>query len=127
MKKLIMLGIVLAMLGLPLAQAFAADQMTCWFPPGWKNKPEKARAITKALTDSSGIAIRPRIARSYPEILTAFSTKDENLVYVGSFVQAIINARGLGKALVQSMMTDAENFCPNQEDDLTLMAIRKVK
>lgn len=102
MKKLIMSGIVLAMLGLPLSQAIAASQMTCWFPPGWANKPEKAREITKALSDDSGITLRPRIAKSYPEILSAFATKDENLVYVGSFAQAIIKARGLGKALVQS-------------------------
>lgn len=102
MKKLLIAGVVLAILGLPVAQVFAAGQLTCWFPPGWKNKPEKAQAIVTALSSESGLAIQPKIAESYPEILQAFETGDENLVYVGSFVQAIINARGLGHALVQS-------------------------
>jgi len=102
MKKLLVSGVLMAMLGLPLVQAVAAEQINCWFPPDWKSRPEKAQAIAKALSDGTGIAIQPIIAGSYPEILSAFSTDRENLVYVGSFAQAIIKARGLGKALVQS-------------------------
>jgi ABC-type phosphate/phosphonate transport system substrate-binding protein len=82
--------------------SFAADNLTCWFPPGWKSKAIQAKAITDALSAESGIAIRPRIAKSYPEVLAAFSTDDQNLVYVGSFVQAIIAARNLGNTLVQN-------------------------
>lgn len=102
MKKLLIVSLVLGMLLLPLAQAFATEQINCWFPPDWQGRTEQAQAITAALSADSGITIHPIIAKSYPEILSAFSTDEENLVYVGSFVQAIINARGLGKALVQS-------------------------
>ena len=82
---------------------FAADSLTCWFSPGWTSKAAKAQAISAALSEESGISVRPRIAKSYPEVLTAFSTNEPQLVYVGSFVQAIINARGLGTALVQNI------------------------
>lgn len=80
-----------------------ASEMNCWFSPGWKNKAQKAQAITKALSSKSGIIIKPRIAKSYPQILKSFDSNDQNLVYVGSFVQAIISARGLGTALVQNI------------------------
>ncbi len=85
------------------ATVFAADPLTCWFPPGWKAKADDARSIVKALSEESGVAIRPRIARSYPEILQAFASEQPNLVYVGSFVQAIIKARDLGTPLVQNV------------------------
>jgi len=81
---------------------FAADTLTCWFPPGWKNKAPQAQQIAKSLS-SSDIKIRPRIAKSYPEILSAFASNDANLVYVGSFVQAIIAARKIGTPLVQNV------------------------
>jgi ABC-type phosphate/phosphonate transport system substrate-binding protein len=80
-----------------------AAEMNCWFPPDWSKKPEQAQAIAKALSDKSGITVKPRIAKSYPEILTAFAGADQNLVYVGSFAQAIIKARDLGVALVQNI------------------------
>lgn len=101
MKKrvsVLLMLVFLAMTGL----SFAADSLTCWFAPGWKSKAIQAKAITEALSEKSGLAIRPRIAKSYPEILTAFSTDEPNLVYVGSFVQAIIAARKLGTPLVQN-------------------------
>lgn len=81
----------------------AAETLTCWFPPGWKAKATQAKAITVALSEASGVTVRPRIAKSYPQILKAFSTPQLNIVYVGSFVQAIIAARGLGEPLVQSI------------------------
>lgn len=79
-----------------------ATSMDLWFSPGWKAKPGDAKAIAKALSNS-GIDVKPRIAKGYPEILQAFSTSDASLVYVGSFVQAIVHARGLGEGLVQSV------------------------
>lgn len=85
-----------------LASAYAAG-MNCWFPPGWKSKPQKAQEITKALSAETGMTIKPRIAKSYPEILKSFDSADQSLVYVGSFVQAIIKARSLGTALVQNI------------------------
>jgi ABC-type phosphate/phosphonate transport system substrate-binding protein len=85
-----------------IAPAIAGD-ITCWFPPGWKSKGKQAKAIAQALTEESGITVKPRIARGYPDILRAFASDDQNLVYVGSFVQAIIQARGLGVPLVQNV------------------------
>lgn len=82
---------------------FAADTLTIWFPPGYKAKVETAKSITGALSKESGVPIRPRIAKSYPEILAAFEQPSANLVYVGSFVQAIIRSRGLGTPLVQTV------------------------
>ncbi len=80
----------------------AADALDLWFAPGWKAKAGKAKAITHALSEKSGLKIRPRIAKSYPQILATFSSGEPALVYVGSFVQAIIRARGLGEGLVQA-------------------------
>ncbi|MDT8441858.1 MAG: PhnD/SsuA/transferrin family substrate-binding protein [Desulfuromonadales bacterium] len=101
MKKTLSLLLVLAML-IPASVTLASDNLTCWFPPGWKDRAIQAKAITDALSAKSGLAIRPRIAKSYPEILSAFSGQDANLVYVGSFVQAIVAARQLGTPLVQN-------------------------
>ena len=101
MKKrvsLLMVLIFLATTGL----AFSAENLTCWFAPGWKSKAAQAKEITQALSEKSGLSIRPRIAKSYPEVLTAFATNDQNLVYVGSFVQAIVAARKLGTPLTQT-------------------------
>jgi len=81
----------------------SAEKVTCWFPPDWKEKAPQAKAITDALAKNSGYAVQPRISSSYPEILAAFSTSDFNLVYVGSFVQAVIKARDLGTPLVQNI------------------------
>jgi len=85
------------------AASATAGTYTCWFPPSWKSKAPKAKAIATALSKNSGLTIRPRIAKSYPQILTAFSTDTPNIVYVGSFVQAIIHARKLGTPLVQNI------------------------
>lgn len=102
MKKQV--GFLLLMVFLATTSlSFAADFVTCWFPPGWKSKAIQAKTITDALAEKSGLAIRPRIAKSYPEILSAFSKDEANLVYVGSFVQAIIAARKLGTPLVQNV------------------------
>jgi ABC-type phosphate/phosphonate transport system substrate-binding protein len=80
-----------------------AETITCWFPPGWNVKGSQARAITEGLSQGAGLQINPRVAKSYPEILDAFAAGEPALVYVGSFVQTVINARGLGTPLVQSI------------------------
>jgi ABC-type phosphate/phosphonate transport system substrate-binding protein len=103
MKKLSVIFILTIMLLSLTLPAYSAETITCWFPPGWKNKADKARNIASALGKESGINIRPRIAKSYPEILASFDSDDASLVYVGSFVQTIIRARGLGTPLVQSI------------------------
>ena len=103
MKKTAIFSIAVMMLFGMAASSFGADNLTCWFPPGWKTKAKQAKAITDALSEKSGISVQPRIAKSYPQILTAFSSGKPALVYVGSFVQAIIHARGIGTPLVQSV------------------------
>lgn len=100
---IVMGTLTLMMLAASTISAAGTESMTCWFPPGWKTKGKLAKEITSALSSQSGIAIKPRIAKSYPQILNAFASPDRNLVYVGSFVQAIIKARGLGTALVQNI------------------------
>ena len=78
--------------------AYSEDAITWWFLPAWRNKADKARAIALALKEHSGQQIRPRIAKSHPEILTVFSSDQQNLVYVSSFVQAIIKAGEFAKS-----------------------------
>lgn len=90
------------LLGMMLTSASAAE-IKCWFSPDWGSKAQQAEEITKALSDKTGLTIKPQIAKSYPEIIKAFSTPEQNLVYVGSFVQAIIKSRDLGTALVQNI------------------------
>jgi len=101
-KGMVFLASMMMFLTMSVA-ARGAETLTCWFPPDWSAKADQAREIVTALNKGSGLDIRPRIARSYPEILTAFSSDEQNLVYVGSFVQAIIKARDLGTPLVQTV------------------------
>ena len=90
------------LLGMTLTSASAAE-IKCWFSPDWSSKAQQTEEITKALSEKTGLTIKPQIAKSYPEIIKAFSTPEQNLVYVGSFVQAIIKSRDLGTALVQNI------------------------
>ncbi|MCP5446427.1 MAG: PhnD/SsuA/transferrin family substrate-binding protein [Chromatiaceae bacterium] len=80
----------------------AAETIDLWFAPGWKANADQAKEITNELSNKSGVQVRPRIANSYPQILDTFATGEPALVYVGSFVQAIIRARDLGEGLVQA-------------------------
>ena len=83
--------------------SMAADVVTCWFPPSWEGQVKHAERISRALSSRSGITVRAKVAGSYPEILKAFASQDQNLVYSGSFVQAIIAARKLGHPLLQTI------------------------
>ncbi len=102
MKKFCFI-IITVLLFFSANMSFGAEGLTCWFPPGWKSKAPQVKAITKALAMHSGLSIKPRIATSYPDILSAFESDRQNIVYVGSFVQAILKARSLGTALVQNV------------------------
>lgn len=99
-KFLFALTTALALSVIP-APSWATD-LTCWFPPEWKAKRTQVLAMTDALSAGAGVTVRPRIA-TYPEILRAFASSGPNLVYAGSFVQAIILARGLGTPLAQGI------------------------
>ncbi len=103
MKKFITLCIASLILFSVASFSHATESITCWFAPSWVKKSAQAKEITDALSKHSGLTVKPRIATTYPQILDAFSSSDENLVYVGSFVQAVINARNLGTGLVQSV------------------------
>lgn len=100
MKRSISL-LVLLLWSLSLGTALAADTVTCWFPPG--KSMDQAKAVASALSKDSGVEVTPRVAGKYSEILDAFASKDKNLVYAGSFVQAVIMARKLGTPLVQNV------------------------
>ncbi len=103
MKKLVVIFISLSVVMLWSTISLSADSIRCWFPPGWKQKAPLAKAITQELSKHSGLSIKPRIAKTYPDILAAFTTGKPEIVYVGSFVQAIIKARALGTGLVQNV------------------------
>lgn len=102
LRSVIALSTVIVFLLVPLTAMASDSTIKCWFPPSWKAKESQATAITAALSSKSGLDVQPQIAKSYPEILAAFSSDSRSLVYVGSFVQAIINARQLGTPLVQN-------------------------
>lgn len=102
MKRIVLFLVAATMVFSLSGTAFAVEILTCWFPPSWKAKTENAKIISKALAEESGVIIRPKIAKDYPEILTAFASEKPSLVYVGSFVQAIIRARELGTPLAQA-------------------------
>ena len=85
-----------------------ADEIVLYYPPEWRAKAPQARAISQALSESSGLQLRPVVATSYPEILQAFSGNKPVLVYVGSFLQAILHARGMSIPIAQGV--DGKEF-----------------
>ncbi|MBI5017917.1 MAG: PhnD/SsuA/transferrin family substrate-binding protein [Deltaproteobacteria bacterium] len=95
-------GVVLALLTAPLA-ASGGDKVTCFFQPAWKDRGAQAEAISSALSQRSGVSVTARIAKSYPEILEAFEHGTPCLVYIGSFVQAVLRARALGTPMLQGV------------------------
>ncbi len=103
MRKFCSVFAAMVILTFTASMSYGAGSLTCWFAPGWKNKAPQAKAIVQALAKHSGLVIKPRIGKSYPEILSAFDSDNQNIVYVGSFVQAIIKSRELGTALVQNI------------------------
>jgi len=104
MVRVLVLILCFVFLAVPVMEASAADTaVNIWYPPSWKTKPEQAKSISEAIGSKSGYDVKPRIAQSYPQILSAFAAEGNNLVYVGSFVQAIISSRKLGTTLVQAV------------------------
>ncbi|MBU0673925.1 MAG: phosphate/phosphite/phosphonate ABC transporter substrate-binding protein [Proteobacteria bacterium] len=125
-KTLLVLLTILLLAGLAGTANASGDVISCWFPPDWKSKAPQAKAITTALSEHSGLNIQPRIAKSYPEIFAAFSADANNMVYVGSFVQAIIKAQDIGTPLVQNV-NGKEHYSgvliyPKGENPQTLLA-----
>lgn len=102
LKKLVVLNLLMFLPSLGLT-SMAADEMNCWFPPAWQSRVEQADRIADSLTRGSGITVRAKVAASYPEILEAFASDEQNLVYIGSFVQSILVARKLGRPLLQAV------------------------
>lgn len=108
MKHRMIFGIVMGLLLGIVAEA-CAGPLTLWFPPEWKTKGAQAKTITETLAKAGDIQIAPRLAASYPEIIKAFNSSEPAALYGGSFVNAIIKARGLGTALVQTI-NGKENY-----------------
>lgn len=100
--RLIIVSCLSFILILTSALVYAAD-ITLYYPPEWKSKLPQAKAIAQALSTSSGLTIKPVIASSYPEIVSAFSQGKPMLVYVGSFLQALLYARELSVPIVQGI------------------------
>ena len=85
-----------------------AGEITLYFPPEWKAKAPKAKAIAEALSVTGGSTVRPVVVESYPDILSAFTRNQPMLVYAGSFLQALLYARGLATPIVQAV--DGKEF-----------------
>lgn len=87
-----------------LAPALAsAGPITMFFTPDWQDKADKAKAIAEAMTQASGLEVQPRIAKTYPEIVDACTGSQPVLAYAGSFVSAILSARGISTPLLQGL------------------------
>ncbi len=85
-----------------------AAEIPLYFPPEWKAKALQAKAIAGTISSASGENIRPIVAESYPEILSAFTKNQPMLVYAGSFLQALLFTRGLSTPIVQGI--DGQEF-----------------
>jgi ABC-type phosphate/phosphonate transport system substrate-binding protein len=85
-------------MGAPVA---IAQTLTCWFAPD--SDSAECKIITDALMKEAHVAIRPRVSYTYTEVIQAFSSGRPQLAYIGSFVSAILQARGLGAPLVQKV------------------------
>lgn len=83
-----------------------AASIALYYPPGFDAG--HAKAIADAVSQGSGLDIKPRIAAAYPEMIDAFSGNDPVLVYVGSFVQSMLHARGVSTPIVQA--SDGKEF-----------------
>lgn len=99
----LLINVLLSIPGLAVA-----DQIQILFQPEWKPKAAEAKAIAEALSQSSGLEIQPRIAESYPQILETFVTGKPIVLYIGSFVQCILHARGLYHPFLQGI--DGKEF-----------------
>ncbi len=109
MKKAIgLLGPSIVVIFLLTPVLVTAANTLLYYPPEWTEKAPQAKAITEALSQSSGMVIQPRIAHSYPEIVEAFSKNQPLLIYVGSFLQALLHVRGLSVPIVQAV--DGKEF-----------------
>ena len=88
--------------------AVSAATINLYFPPEWAAKSKQTTAIADALSKSSGLVIQPVVARTYPEIISAFSKNQPTIVYVGSFLQAVLYARQLSTPIAQAI--DGKEF-----------------
>ncbi|OGQ96923.1 MAG: hypothetical protein A2521_01360 [Deltaproteobacteria bacterium RIFOXYD12_FULL_57_12] len=101
MKNIVMLWVIICIFLSASGVTAGEGKITCLFPPDWASKPAKAKIITDALAEKSGLPILPRIVESYAQILEACNSDARVLVYAGSFVQAVMHSRGIGVPLVQ--------------------------
>lgn len=107
MKKLLVL-FAGALLLLGQQHAKADEQIHLWFPPHFKATPDRVQKIAGTLNKKGGLHVVPHIANSFTELLAALDGKEPEFVYAGSFIQAMIQERRLGKPLVQAV--DGKEF-----------------
>jgi ABC-type phosphate/phosphonate transport system substrate-binding protein len=100
MKHLFVMLVCAALLAPMVAQG--AD-ILLYYPPEWAAKAKQARTIAEALSQATGQTIQPVVAQSYPEVIAGFSKNQPALVYVGSFLQAVLHARGLSTPMLQAV------------------------
>ncbi len=104
--NLVFVAVITILLFIP---AFVqTEDIALYYPPEWKAKGQQARDIANALSKGSGLTIKAVVVDSYPEIITAFSKSKPSLVYAGSFLQAVLQARGLSTTIVQAI--DGKEF-----------------
>jgi hypothetical protein len=101
MKNIVMLWVIVCIFLTASGVTASEGKIICLFPPDWASKPAKAKIITDALAEKSGLPILPRIEEGYAHLLEECGSGEQVLVYAGSFVQAVIHSRGLGTPLVQ--------------------------
>ena len=102
MHKRSLLSLVLAAALFLMPLLASATELALFFPPEWQGKGQQVRDIAKMLSQGE-TTVKPVVARSYPDIIIAFSKNEPVLVYVGSFLQALLHERGLSAPIVQGL------------------------
>lgn len=90
------------------ASRASASEIIIIYPPEWSADAARTKAIAEALSQGTGITIRPLIADTYTQLVEAFSQKKPVLGYLGSFAQAVLFSRGLYVPILQGV--DGEEF-----------------
>lgn len=91
-RRLVYAVTMMGMLVLPVMAH--AGSINLFFPGSFKEEPAKAKGIAEALSKASGLEIQPRIAPSNKDLMVEFTKGEPIIAYIGSFISAIMQARG---------------------------------
>ncbi|MBI5206538.1 MAG: PhnD/SsuA/transferrin family substrate-binding protein [Candidatus Firestonebacteria bacterium] len=103
MRKMFLFLLLFAFINMFSPSNAFSEKIILYFPPDWQEHANNAKQITDNLSKNSGLNIQPLIAKSYHQIFDAFSEKNPVLVYIGSFVQAILYERKLSFPIAQGI------------------------